>query len=164
MASARQTGLVNTTAPHGRSLRSGHIAAAVGLLGIITAIAGSFLPWLVSGGVGRNSYQIAGLAERIGLLDGAAGRILAVWPWWGPVCLCPVVLGVLRLWRLAGIAGAVCGVVAAGLSGVVLVEAGGPDRFGIRLATAGPVTMLVGGLITVAAALTLAIRPPARRT
>ena len=132
-------------------MNSGVAARAAGLLGIVAIIAGSFLPWAVSGGIGRNSYQLAGLAGRIGLLDGPAGTAVAAWPWLGPVCILPVLAGCLRWWRTAAGLAVLCGLASGGVAALALIEVGTKERFGVALATTGPVTMLVGGALAVIA-------------
>ncbi|MFC7616103.1 hypothetical protein ACFQV2_24155 [Actinokineospora soli] len=48
------------------------ITAAVGLLGLVTAVVGMFLPWLRSGAVLRDSFEVVGVIETLGFLRGDA--------------------------------------------------------------------------------------------
>jgi hypothetical protein len=57
-----------------RSARwSGRLAAAAGLFGTVLVVAGTFLPWVVSGGRTRNVYELVGVAGKLGLLGPRAG-------------------------------------------------------------------------------------------
>ena len=47
-------------------------------------VVGTFLPWLHSGSVGKNSYQLAGVGQRRLELPGWADALLVGWPFLGP--------------------------------------------------------------------------------
>lgn len=55
---------------HGLTRGESAVVVALGLL-----ILATFLPWVRSGTVLRNSYETARSAERLGLLDGFAGQV-----------------------------------------------------------------------------------------
>lgn len=143
-----------TAMPQGRRrmpLRRPVSLAATGL-GLVLVIAGSFLPWLTSGQVVRNSYQLSAIAERLEILgDGFATAVLAAWPLLGPVSFLPVIAALLRWWRIAGGLAVVVGVPTALLSAVVLAVASGKSAAGIALEPTGPVVMLIGGMLLVGA-------------
>ena len=72
--------------------------------GLALVIAGSFLPWVISGEVRRSSYAILGIVNRLGVAgDGALGVLIANWPLVGVLCMAPVVIACLRWWRTAGV-------------------------------------------------------------
>ena len=72
--------------------------------GLAMVIAGSFLPWVISGEVRRSSYAILGIVDRLGVAgDGALGVLIANWPLVGVLCMAPVVIACLRWWRTAGV-------------------------------------------------------------
>jgi hypothetical protein len=54
---------------------------AVAAVGAVVALVGTFLPWLASGTVGRSSYDLLDIVERLGFSpDGLVGWALTVWP------------------------------------------------------------------------------------
>ncbi len=126
-------------------LRIGAVLAGAGL---ITAVIGTFLPWLVSGGVLRNSYAIAGIVHRLGLVENPVGAaILSSWPLFPPVATVAFVAGILAWWRTAAVITAVFGLPAAliGAGALVVAGGGGGGSAGIGVAYSGPLTTLVGG-------------------
>ena len=123
------------------------IGALLGAAGLITAVIGTFLPWLVSGGVLRNSYAIAGILGRLGLVENRVGSaILSAWPLFPPVATVAFVAGILSWWRTAAVITAVFGLPAALIgAGALVVAGGGSGSAGVGVAYSGPVTTLVGG-------------------
>lgn len=132
--------------------------AAGGVLGLVTLVLGTFLPWLRSGRVVRNSYQADGTIQR--LVD--AGRLLqialSVWPFVGLLCGAAVALFALRLRRLAAALAASLGVIVGAVSGATLRA---PGASYAAPASAGPIVTLLGAALTVLMA-TLMLVP--RRT
>ena len=109
------------------------------------SIAATFLPWLASGAIQRNSYQLSGLAARLGLTgSGPSQAVLNFWPVLGPLLLVPVLAGVLRWWRTMGVASVVLGVFTAGFGIVVIVLGGDRRTTGVRVVLTGPVVLAVG--------------------
>lgn len=138
-----------------------HIATVVALAGLTILIAGTFLPWLVSGEVRRNSYEIVGVINRLGLLASGPGSVLAaVWPFLGPTCILPVLAGLLRWWRTAGVLCVLLGVTCAVLAGMALVLAVGRSAAGVSLDPVGPVTVLLGSVIAITGGALLVARAP----
>jgi len=134
--------------------------------GLAAVILGSFLPWLTSGGVQRNSYAITGIMRRLGLAGGGYGATaLSLWPLLGPVVMLAVTAAILRRWRLAAAIALLIALPTAVLAGAVLLVAGGRGGAGVSLAHPGPVTTGSGALFAVAGALTvlLAARSAPRR-
>jgi hypothetical protein len=75
---------------------------ALVVLGLLVLVAGTFLPWLASGEVLRNSYQSMALAARLTPLgDGATGVVLAAWPAVGGISAACLVLYLVGLRRTA---------------------------------------------------------------
>lgn len=139
------------------------VGSGLGAAGAALIVAGTFLPWVDSSGVLRNSYAIAGLLERLDLIDNGAVRIvLTMWPFIGPLCLVPVILGILRWWRLAGIAAILVGLVVGAVATTAVVFTGGKEFAGIHVAGTGPWAMVAGAATLLTAGLLLAI-PTARR-
>ena len=112
----------------------------IGGAGIVLVVAGSFLPWVISGTVRRSSYAIVGILDRLGIADdGPIGILVGAWPLIGVLCMTPVVAAVLRWWRASGVLAVLLAVAAGLLSfGVDSCDGrprrgryrGGPDRAG----------------------------------
>lgn len=139
----------------------------IGGAGLVLVIAGSFLPWVVSGTVRRSSYAIVGVLGRLGIGDnGPIGVLVGAWPLIGVLCMTPVVAAGLRWWRTSGVLAALLAVAAGLLSfGVIVVTAGrsaggiGVDPVGPAVMAAGAVLLFCGGI-----ALALGAGSPIRRT
>ena len=139
----------------------------IGGAGLVLVIAGSFLPWVVSGTVRRSSYAIVGVLGRLGIGDnGPIGILVGAWPLIGVLCMTPVVAAGLRWWRTSGVLAVLLAVAAGLLSfGVIVVTAGrsaggiGVDPVGPAVMAAGAVLLFCGGI-----ALALGAGSPIRRT
>ncbi|MTD13796.1 hypothetical protein GIS00_07550 [Nakamurella sp. YIM 132087] len=117
--------------------------------GVVGTVLGAFLPWVRSGSVDRNSFELSGVASRLLFPDGLVSWLLSVWPLIGPLCAVPVVLALLRLWRSAGAMSVVLGAITIALSVTVQVMGGDRAVAGIGLVRTGPVVLAVGGLLLV---------------
>ena len=115
--------------------------------GLAMVIAGSFLPWVISGEVRRSSYAILGIVDRLGVAgDGALGVLIAHWPLVGVLCMAPVVIGCLRWWRTAGVLAVLVALTTGLLSFGILIgplvhrvdRPGGPDRASGHGGRSGP--------------------------
>lgn len=149
-------------AGHRWSRRSGRGARMSGAVlasaGLITTVIASFLPWLTSGGVLRNSYASVGVFRRLGLAgSGFSATALSFWPLLGPVVMIAVIAGILRWWRTAAVLTLLVGAVTGGLAGGVLAVAGGSRTIGVGLAFVGPVWTVLGAAAAVAGAITVLI-------
>lgn len=127
------------------------LGAVGGGVGIVITITGTFLPWLVSGSVQRNSYAVAGLADRLLLEPGSFGAVaVSAWPYLGPFLLLPVVVAALHRWRTAAVIALVGSVLAGVVAGLAVVI--GPSDELISLSIVGPLIVLVGALLLLGAA------------
>jgi len=139
-------------------LRARVVSCLIGGTGLLLVIAGSFLPWVISGTVRRSSYAIVGVVERLGIAgDGLVGTLVAGWPFVGVLCMTPVVAACLRWWRTSGVLGALVGLVAGVLSFGIVVVAAGRSGLGVRLDPIGPAVMAAGSILLFGAGLALAI-------
>jgi hypothetical protein len=128
------------------------------LAGLIAVVIGSFLPWLISGGVLRNSFSIVGIVRRLGVAGtGFAASALAFWPLLGPVVMLPVIAGIVRWWRTAAVLTMIIGLVTGVLSGGVLLLSNGRRALGIGLALPGPVCTAVGSCLAVVGAVVVLV-------
>jgi hypothetical protein len=137
--------------------------AGIGACGLIVAVVGTFLPWLSSGGVLRNSYAIVGIVGRLGLVgSGFGSTALSWWPLLGPVAMLAVIGGIVRWWRTAAVVALLFGLLTGVIGAGVLAVAGGHGAMGIALAYDGPVTTAIGGILAVAGSLVVLVA--SRRT
>lgn len=137
------------------ALRIRVVCCLFGGTGLLLVVAGSFLPWVVSGSVRRSSYAIVGILNRLGVGDdGPIGVLVNNWPLVGVLCMTPVVAAALRWWRTAGALGVLLSLAAALLSfGIIAVTNGraaaagiGVDPIGPSVMAAGAILLLIGGL------------------
>ncbi len=116
-------------------------------------LAGTFLPWVVSGGVLRNSYAIVGIVGRLGLLgSGFGATALSRWPLLGPVAMVGMIAGIVQLWRTAAVITLLFGLLTGLIGGAALAVAGGHGAAGVGLASTGPVVTLTGAIASVGGA------------
>lgn len=130
---------------------------------LVTAIAmvviGTFLPWLTSGDIPRNSYQLAGALTRFRVIDsGALSAVVTIWPLIGPVLMVPPILLAVRCWRAAGLVAGVLGLLGAAASVTTLIVVGHRSRLGIQLQDTGPLTVAVGSALLAIAGGLLMVR------
>ncbi|PXY22397.1 hypothetical protein [Prauserella muralis] len=133
-----------------RSAATGTCAA-----GLLTAVAGTFLPWLRSGAAERNSYQAVGIAEQLVLRDDAlAGALLRAWltvPLLAVACVGLLVLG----WRRTGAALAAVLALLVGTVGVVVLVQGPGASEVVGVTPTGPAVTSAGMTIALLGALTV---------
>ena len=141
------------------------IGFVTGGLGLVLVVAGTFLPWLASGEVLRNSYQVTGVAARLAI--GGQGPVTAALRWWplvGPLYFLPLLLALLHCRRAAGIVALLLGLLAALLGVTTLVVASGRSSSGVGVVATGPVVLAIGGVLYAAAGGLFTVRPWRRRT
>lgn len=129
-----------------RRVRTGVL---LGLPGLALVLAGTFLPWLLSGTVRRSSFAVAGVADRIGIADGIGGALIAAWP---AICagfVLPVLVAAFRWWRTAGALAVLLGLFAGSLAATALWFwfAGTPSV--VRVDATGPSVMLAGAVLLI---------------
>lgn len=131
-------------------------ALLLGGAGLVTVLAGTFLPWLRSGGVLRNSYTSFGLLRRLIGFHGLAEALLRGWPLLGAVAAA-VVLIALGGWHrtAAGLAVAVAAWSAAVAGGALARSPVGT----VRVDAVGPSVTVLGAIATVTAATLILISP-----
>ncbi len=140
------------------------IPAAIAGLGVVLVVVGSFLPWVVSGQVRRSSYAISGVVDRLGIAgDGVLAVLVDLWPYFGPLCVLPVIVGALRWWRTAGVIAAVLGLASGTLAVAALaIAARGAGSGSVSLDPLGPSVMAAGAALLVGGGLALALRRTTR--
>ncbi|MBM9466178.1 hypothetical protein [Nakamurella leprariae] len=126
---------------------------ALGMTTTATAalvVLASFLPWLSSGEVDRNSYRAIRGIVRLRPLQAWPEVVATAWPVLVAASVVPVLLVVLGRVSSAAVAAVALGVLHLGTSVGVLALAG-RSVFGVRVALPGPVLLAVVGTIMVTA-------------
>lgn len=133
--------------PHTRVALAGAVLAAVGL---VTVAVGTFLPWVVSGSVLRDSYESIAIIRTIKVLDGSPlTLVLDAWTLLIPVSTLCLIVYVVGFRRSAATISGVIAIISGTIAGAASVVSGGEEvRLGI--AGTGPTTTLVGAVLTLA--------------
>lgn len=138
------------------------LGAGVATAGLAVLVIGTFLPWLRSGSVLRDSYQSAGaLRGIVSGLNAQAGALLTAWTAIIPCCAVCVAGYAVGLRRAAAVLGLIVSVVVGTAAGLVAVQGGGDGLIG--LVPTGPTVTLVGATIVLAGAVIVVICPRTRR-
>jgi hypothetical protein len=125
----------------------------MGLLGLVTLVIGTFLPWLRSGTAERNSYRAGHALHDLLHVSGLATAGLDVWPYVGVWCAAVAGAFAFGLHRTAAIGGLL---VAGGASAVSIGALRSHGNAFISGDATGPsVTMFGAFLIMVAATVLL---------
>jgi hypothetical protein len=132
------------------------LGASVAAVGLAVLVCGTFLPWLRSGAVQRDSYQSVGAWRT--LVEGPLNALLTAWLFVIPACGLCIALYALRLRRLsAGIGCAVC-VVVGTAAGLVVVQGADPGAL-IGASATGPAVTLVGATVALVGAIAVLASP-----
>lgn len=130
-----------------------YVFAAVTTAGLVVSVAGTFLPWLRSGTVQRDSYQVAGAVDHFELLDNPfATAALKAWIGLPMVAAACVLLFAFRLLRTGALLASVVALVVGTVSVLAAVQADGRDGV-IGVTATGPVTTITGMSIALCGAL-----------
>jgi len=126
------------------------IPAALGAAGLIAILVGTFLPWLQSGGVRRNSYTSFGVLRRLIGFHGTAESVVRIWPLLGVVCAIVVLVALAGLWRSAAVIGLLVAAWSAAVAGGALAR----DPVGpVRVDAIGPIVTMAGSAAVATAAI-----------
>lgn len=121
------------------------------LLGVALTVTGSFLTWVLSGRVGKNSYQVAGSLDRyFPGLNGPGQLAVSSWPFQGPAWAVAAVLYILGLRRTGAALGAALALLAATVAILALSYGGDLNNRFLSLDPTGPITTLIGSAIVLA--------------
>jgi hypothetical protein len=126
----------------------------LGAAGLLSMVIGTFLPWLRSGEVDRNSYASFGVLRRLIGFHGAAEVLVRGWPLLGAVCAVVVVLAAAGLLRAAAVLALVIAAWAAAVGGGAV---GHEPVAGVRMERLGPIVTIAGAVATAAAAIVILI-------
>jgi hypothetical protein len=133
--------------PHTRVAIGGAALTAAGLL---TIAVGTFLPWVVSGSVLRDSYESIAIIRTIKVLDGSPlALVVDAWTLLIPISTLCLVVYAVGFRRSAATISGVIAIISGTIAGAASVVSGGEEvRLGI--ASTGPTTTLTGAVLTLA--------------
>ncbi|WP_143091490.1 hypothetical protein [Lentzea albida] len=130
------------------------VGAAIAAVGLVTTIAGTFLPWLKSGSTTRDSYEVLSLRGFAGL-DGVAGTLVtSVWVGLTPLAMVAIALYVVRFPRFASCIGLLFGTISGTVALLATVQGDSKGSL-VGISTAGPATTLAGAVLTIVGAITV---------
>ncbi len=148
--------------------RVGDTSAVAAGLGLALVVLGSFLPWLKSGRVTRNSYETSGTIRRLIAPTGPAADLFRLWPLLGLVCAVAVALYLFGLVR-TGFTLATIASVAAGSAAFVALDASATTYAAVvdtgpTITIAGTAAVLIAVLVRIATALVRGARTATNTT
>jgi hypothetical protein len=128
--------------------------AVLGVIGLVTTVVGTFLPWLRSGTVTRTSYEVLALRGFAGL-DGVPGEVVrGAWVALTPLAVCCVVLWMAGFHRIGACLALVFGTIAGTVAALAAVQ-GGNEAALVGISLTGPVATLGGAVLGIAGAITV---------
>lgn len=127
--------------------RVAQVSVVCAVTGLAAVAVGGFLPWVRSGGVTRSSFEAAGVLDRLGPRDVPALDVaLAGWIAIPLVCVICLGLFVIGLTRTAAAFGLIVSLLAGTVGAAMYVLA--PSGSGaVGVATTGPLTTCLGGVV-----------------
>ncbi|HKN96310.1 MAG TPA: hypothetical protein VJX10_04260 [Pseudonocardiaceae bacterium] len=133
------------------------LGAGVAVAGLAILVLGTFLPWLRSGDVLRDSYQSVGALRT--LVEGTGfGVLLNAWLMVIPACVVCVALYALRLRRVSAGLGVVVALAVGVAAGLVVAQGDDPGAL-IGAASAGPAVTLAGATAVLVGAIAVLAGP-----
>jgi hypothetical protein len=137
--------LRNAARPH---TRAGVVGAAVTAVGLVAVAVGTFLPWVRSGAVLRDSYESIAVIRTVQVLDGSPlALVIDAWTLLIPAMTLGMVTYAMGFRRSGATISAIVAIVGGTIAGVATVVGGGEEvRLGIS--SIGPTTTLVGAVLT----------------
>jgi hypothetical protein len=134
-----------TARPH---TRTGVVGAAVTLTGLVTVAVGTFLPWLRSGSVLRDSYESIAVVRTVGVLDGnPLTLVIDAWTLLIPISTVCLIAYALGFRRSSATTSAVVAIISGTVAGAATVVSGG-EEIHLGISSIGPVTTFVGAVMT----------------
>jgi hypothetical protein len=119
-------------------------------VGAVVLIAGSLLPWVRTGGVRRNSYDLLSLVERLGFApDGPIEPALRWWPMM-PLLATVAVVGAWWGWpKTGGVVGVIAALYGGGVGTAVMWARSNVvhTQFGAPMTMIGAVILAAGSII-----------------
>ncbi|APU14357.1 hypothetical protein UA75_11570 [Actinoalloteichus sp. GBA129-24] len=131
--------------------------------GVTIAVIGTFLPWLRSGSVYRDSHQTVGVLRRLLEPPPILDTILGAWPLLIPLAAICVLLHLIRLRVTASVIALIFSVLMGTATTVAFVQ-GFDNTALIGISGIGPITTLAGVALTLVGALGVLLGSRPQRT
>jgi len=127
-------------------------------LGAALTLISSFSSWISAGRIGRSSFELLGVIQRLGFVpNGATKTVVQAWPMM-PLMLAVGVVTVWWGWRRIGAAIAAVGALFAGAVGGAVAFAA-PETSGVDLSGAPRFTAVGACVVLLGSLLTASMRP-----
>jgi hypothetical protein len=121
--------------------------AVLGGAGLVMVTIGTFLPWLKSGSVLRDSYESIGAIRTIGIIrDSPLNLVIDAWTMIVPVITLCVAAYAFGFRRSAATVAAVVAIFCGTIGGGAAVESSG-DETSLGIAGTGPTVTVIGGVL-----------------
>ncbi|GLZ31528.1 hypothetical protein Lesp02_37160 [Lentzea sp. NBRC 105346] len=130
------------------------LGAAIAAVGLITGVTGTFLPWLRSGSIHRDSYEVLSLRDFAGLNTGPGEVVTLIWVGITPLAVCALALWVVRFRRFAACIGLLFGTITGTVAALAVVQGGDTGSL-IGISLSGPVVTLSGAVLAIVGAITV---------
>jgi hypothetical protein len=135
------------------------LGAGVAIAGLVTLVTGTFLGWLRSGSVVRDSYQsIGALRTLVGGSNGLVDALIAAWLVVIPCCAVCVAVYALGLRRVAAVLSCIVSATVGTVAVAVTVQGGGVGTL-VGVVDTGPVVTLVGATFSLVGAIIVVTCP-----
>lgn len=130
-----------------RPTKIGIAGAALGAAGLVLVAVGSFLPWVKSGAVLRDSYESISIVRTIGVVrDSPLNLVIDAWTMIIPVITLCVAAYAFGFRRTAATVAALVAIFCGTIGGGAAVESSG-DEASLGIAGTGPTVTLIGGVL-----------------
>jgi hypothetical protein len=130
------------------------MGGAFAAVGLITGVTGTFLPWLRSGNVNRDSYEVLSLRDFAGLETGPGEVVTLIWVGITPLAVLAIALWVVRFRRFAACIGLIFGTITGTVAALAVVQ-GGDEGSLIGINSIGPAVTLSGAVLAIVGAVTV---------
>jgi hypothetical protein len=125
----------------------GYAGAAIGGAGLVLVAIGTFLPWLKSGSVLRDSYESISAIRTIGIIrDSPLNLVIDAWTMIIPVITLCVAAYAFGFRRSAATVAAIVALFCGTIGGGAAVESGG-EEVSLGIAGTGPTVTFIGGVL-----------------
>lgn len=130
--------------------RVGLVGAVLTATGLVVVGVGTFLPWVRSGSVLRDSYEAIAIVRTVKVLDGGPlVSIVGAWTLLIPISTLCLVVYATGLRRSAATFAGVVAIISGTIAGAATVVSGG-EEIQLGISSIGPMTTLVGSVLTAA--------------
>lgn len=124
----------------------GIVGACVAVVGLLLASVGTFLPWVRSGMVLRDSYDSIGVMRRIDVLDGPLELLLDAWTAIIPVVTVCVLVYIVGFRRASAAVSLIVAIFCGTIAGIAAVVSGG-EQVHLGIDSTGPYVTLLGSVL-----------------